>query len=98
METLWLIGYIALFVVMLVMMEHNIRHRRKWWPLWLFELISAIGAFTVMLIADAAPGTGMMPGLDNIGIVIYSMGAAAAYFALLILSLIIGLIRRSNQD
>jgi len=51
-----------------------------------------------MMGADAAPGTGMMPGLHNIGIVIYSMGAAAAYFALLILSLIIGLIRRSNQD
>lgn len=98
METLLLIGYIALFVVMLVMMEHTNRHRRKWWPLWLFELVSAVGAFVIMMVADAVPGTGMMPGLHNIGIVIYSMGAAAAYFALLILSLIIGLIRRSNQD
>lgn len=98
METLLLIGYAILFVAMLITMEHTIRHRRKWWPLWLFELISAVGAFVIMMITDAVPGTGMMPGLHNIGIVIYSMGAVAAYFALLILSLIIGLIRRSNQD
>lgn len=98
METLLLIGYAILFVVLLVMMEHNIRNHRKWWPLWLFELISAVGAFVIMMVADAAPGTGMMPGLDNFGIVIYSMGAAAAYIALLILSLIIGLIRHGNQD
>lgn len=98
MEMLLLIGYIILFIAMLIMMEHNIRHRRKWWPLWLFELISAIGAFAIMMIADAAPGRGMMPGLDNFGIVIYSMGAADAYLALLVISLLIGVIRRSNQD
>lgn len=98
MDTLLLIGYVILFAAMLVMMEHNIRHRKKWLPLWLFELLSAVGAFVVMMLANAAPGTGMMPGISNIGIVIYSMGAAAAFGTLLIISLIIGLIRRSNQN
>ena len=69
MEMLLLIGYIALFVPMLIMMGHNIRYCKKWWPLWLFEMISAVGAVVIMMIADAAPGTGMMPGLDNMGIV-----------------------------
>jgi len=39
MDTFLLIGYVVLFVAMLIMMEHSIRHRKKWWPLWLFELI-----------------------------------------------------------
>ena len=97
MDMLLLIGYVILFAAMLVMIEHNIRHRRKWWPLWLFELCAAIGAWAIMMIADAVPVTSMMPGLDNFGIVIYSMGAAAAFGVLLIISLIIGLIRRSDQ-
>lgn len=97
MDSVLLIGYAVLFAVMVGMLIRIVKQNRKWWPLWLFELCAAIGAWAIMMIADAVPGTSMMPGLHNFGIVIYSMGAAVAFGVLLIISLIIGLIRNSNQ-
>ena len=97
MDTLLLIGYAVLFAVLIGINIRNVRQRRKWWPLWLLELCAAVGALAVMVIADAAPGTGPIPGLQYFGVVIYSMGAAAAFFVLLIISLIVGLIQRNNH-
>ena len=96
MDTLLLIVYLVLFAFMIAWLVRTVRHGKKWLPLWLAELCAAVGAWVVMMVADRSPGSGLMPGLENFGTVVYSMAAAAAFGLLLVVSLVIGWLRREK--
>ena len=83
--------YLALLVGQLVMLIRTIRRPvvKRWGLLLASELFCALGAWRLARFFDALPGVGMMPGLTYLAEVLFSLGAAVVYGALLAVSAII---------
>lgn len=88
MELTLTILYLLILVVQFVLLILTARKpsAKGWKVLFLLEVLSALGAVGLMLLFDALPGSGFMPGLTWFAEFFYSLLAAAAYMGMLLLS------------
>ena len=78
--------YVALFATQLFWLIRCCRRQGKFGRLLVTNIISAAVSCVLMLYFDALPGSGMMPGLTWFAEAICSLGAAAAFAVLTLVS------------
>lgn len=91
METALLILYICVFLLLCAALVRAMKGNRTkdWYLVFAGEALAAGGAICAMFLFNALPGKGMAPGLTWFAEVFYSMGAAALYLLLLVVSVVI---------
>ena len=78
--------YLALFAAQLVWLVRCCRGHGKFGILLTLNIVSAAASCALMQYFDALPGSGMMPGLTWFAEVFYSLGAAAVFAVLTLIT------------
>lgn len=88
MELTLCILYPLIFLVQLVLLIFAVRKpEKKLWPaLFWLEVLSLLGTIGMMVLFELLPGGGPMPGLTWFAEFFYSLFAAVAYLAMLLIS------------
>lgn len=91
MEIMLFSAYVLLLIAQIVLLIFAVRkpERNLWPPLFGFELVSLLGAAGLMLLFDALPGKGFMPGLTWFAEWFYSLLAAGTYGIMLLLTAVL---------
>ena len=84
-----LLLYILVLLAQVAMLVRAKQGRLGWNRPLLLEGVSLIAALLLCYYFDRLPGYGMMPGLSYMGETLFSLGAAAVYALMLLLTLLL---------
>lgn len=87
-STVLLIGYLAIFLIQIVLFILSLKRKNTglWIGLFLSEAIPMLTALLLMRYFDTLPGYGVMPGLSYFGETLFSLGASVVYAGALLVS------------
>lgn len=89
---LFLIIYIAIFVLLIIDFARCIKGKARWAMLFTLEILSVILSGVLLFYYDSLPGYGFMSGLSYLGEILLSYGALILYSVLFVITLITELI------